>query len=388
MKRPTLRELFDRHLRQVLRAVRRSGVPERYAEDVAQDVFEAVHVALPKYDSRQPIEPWLLTIAYRTAIDHQRRAMHREQPVATDEIVVLDTRLDPERIAQHREAARLFDQIVAGLDPDQRTVYLLHEIEDLPVAEIAVTLGIAEGTAASRLQRGRARFDEGLARARAAEQRRAGAMFLPLFLADPEALLKAARTFPAITADMASRVWGKVSIATAGAAAATATGAVVATAARLVSLTHAQIMMGLAAAAFAGAALSGALVFAVTHPAARAVTGPGVVAEPSRSGPAGGPAPADVTADPSPSSPTSGPSTTAGSTIAPSPGADAATTERAEMALLDRARAALARGDAVGAIRELERHRRTYPRGVYSEEREALIARATTAAAGQDGGSL
>lgn len=398
MKRPTLREIFERHLRQVIRAVQRSGIPQRHVEDVAQDVFVALHTALPSYDAARPLEPWLLTIAYRTARDHRLLARNRELPSGDmgDMLHLVDLGMSPERSAQYREARSAFDTLVEGLDEDQRAVYLLAEVEEYTVPEIAQALAIPVGTAASRLQRGRESFEQGLRRRRAAEQRRAGgAAALPLFLMDPRVLMDAARHLPSTSTDVAARLWGRVSSGIAAAAAGGAAGAagagaaagVGAAASRLVSLTRSQILAGIVSTAIAASAMTGAVMFAILGDPAR-TSAPDVVADPSRAAP-GDPTLAEVMADPASSStailtaplaPAGGPGAT------PLPVQDRAATERAELALLDRARRDLSRGDAAGALTVLDRHARQYPRGVYAVERDALIVRANAARDGQDGG--
>jgi RNA polymerase sigma factor (sigma-70 family) len=47
---------------------------------------------------------------------------------------------------------------LAELDRPQREVVVLHYLVDLSVAEIAATLGIAQGTVKSRLSRSRSRL--------------------------------------------------------------------------------------------------------------------------------------------------------------------------------------------------------------------------------------
>lgn len=56
-----------------------------------------------------------------------------------------------------RERSYLWDAVRA-LPEDQRLAVLLYYYEDMPVAEIARTLGIAQGTVKSRLSRGRDRL--------------------------------------------------------------------------------------------------------------------------------------------------------------------------------------------------------------------------------------
>jgi RNA polymerase sigma-70 factor (ECF subfamily) len=48
------------------------------------------------------------------------------------------------------------------LDPDQRTVLVLHYVDDRPVAEIAATLGVPSGTVKWRLSRARAALERAL----------------------------------------------------------------------------------------------------------------------------------------------------------------------------------------------------------------------------------
>jgi hypothetical protein len=63
-ERPSFQALYQEHVAGVFAAVRRFGVPEKEAEDVAGAVFVAVYQAL---------DPWLKTITYRTVRDHLKR---------------------------------------------------------------------------------------------------------------------------------------------------------------------------------------------------------------------------------------------------------------------------------------------------------------------------
>jgi RNA polymerase sigma factor (sigma-70 family) len=373
---PSFPSLYRRFLRPVLRAVRRAGVPERHCEDVAQDVFVAVHQSLPRYDPARRIEPWLMTIAYRTALDHLRRADRRELPEGEIETMETTRADDAERLTAAREAERIFHELCAGLDPDRRVVFLMSEIDDLKLADIAEALGIPAGTAASRLARAREDFAAAVERRRAAEARRlGGAHMLPVFLASTDAIFEAGRTLPEVSARAASRLWGRIARATAGSALAGAL-------AKLALVTPAAVVAALLGALSVGAVIGGLAVYAATRPRGGIMIAavPGDVA-PAGSLASGGEAPAaSATA-----------TTTASAAMTPDAGArsgaDPAASERAERALLEAARAALQRGDAAGALRELSRHAQRFPRGVYAEEREALKIRASALAAGQDAGA-
>ncbi len=68
--------------------------------------------------------------------------------------------------------------------------------------------------------------------------------------------------------------------------------------------------------------------------------------------------------------------------VTPGPGRDAEL--GAERALLDMARSALARGQAAGSLTTLDQHRREFPRGRLSEEREGLAVQALVASGRMD----
>ena len=63
---------------------------------------------------------------------------------------------------RHRE---LLDRILDTLTQDLRTAFVLFELEDLSVPEIAEVLEIPTGTVASRLRRAREQFGAALTRA-------------------------------------------------------------------------------------------------------------------------------------------------------------------------------------------------------------------------------
>ena len=53
--------------------------------------------------------------------------------------------------------------MLAALDLELRAVLVLHELEEMTMADIATTLDLAPGTVASRLRRARAAFSENVA---------------------------------------------------------------------------------------------------------------------------------------------------------------------------------------------------------------------------------
>ena len=69
-------------------------------------------------------------------------------------------RTEQARRLREQRARELLDEILEQMGGDLRAVFILHEFEQMSMAEIAVSLEIPPGTVASRLRRARAEFRE------------------------------------------------------------------------------------------------------------------------------------------------------------------------------------------------------------------------------------
>lgn len=147
---PDLESLIDAHATHVWRVLRRFGVPESDVADVAQEVFLVVHRRLADFEGRSRMRTWLYGICRRCAAAHRRRAHRRhEVPVAS-----LPERSDAppqDRALDGRRALAWLDEVLGGLPDQQREVYVLYELEELTMAEVAAAMGCPLQTAYSRL---------------------------------------------------------------------------------------------------------------------------------------------------------------------------------------------------------------------------------------------
>jgi RNA polymerase sigma-70 factor, ECF subfamily len=118
------------------------------AEDVVQDVFVGLPVALRRYVDRHAFHGWLRTVTTRVALNRMRqRGRRREVPMdGTDEAVSPRTTNPPER-------RLILDEAIAALPDELRAVFVLREIEGYSHAEIGEILGIRRGTSEVRLFR-------------------------------------------------------------------------------------------------------------------------------------------------------------------------------------------------------------------------------------------
>lgn len=161
-----VRDVFEEHYDFVWRTLRRLGVAEADVDDAVQEVFLVVHRKLGEFEGRSKITTWLWGICYRTACQYfrQRRPLHDDPGAAAD---LVDPAASPEERYEGREARAKLDEVLAMLDPERRAVFVLYEIDEVPVDEIARRIGIPAGTVYSRLKVARQEFERAIQRLRA-----------------------------------------------------------------------------------------------------------------------------------------------------------------------------------------------------------------------------
>jgi RNA polymerase sigma-70 factor, ECF subfamily len=151
----------------VWRMLRRMGVPAASADDAAQEVFM---VLAQKLDVVEPgrERAYLCGVAMNVAA-HARRALGRSREVGVEPraLDAPDARGTPEAQMADGQARATLDRVLGTLSEPLRAVLVLHEIEELTMAEIAAALDLPPGTVASRLRRAREDFRLEAARVRA-----------------------------------------------------------------------------------------------------------------------------------------------------------------------------------------------------------------------------
>jgi len=142
------------------------GVPDASAEDAVQQVLLVFAQRLPT------VEPFaersfLLGTALRVASDFRKhRARLRE--IADERALGAEASEAPDADAEldRRRARRVLDAILDRLPDDLCTVFVMCDLEELTMAEVAEVLRVPAGTVASRLRRAREAFGKLAAEAR------------------------------------------------------------------------------------------------------------------------------------------------------------------------------------------------------------------------------
>lgn len=154
---PPFRQIYVDHAPGAWRALRRLGVREADVEDACQDVFVVVHEKLDRFDRARPLRPWVLGICVKVAAKYRRRA-HVQRETTTDAPFAITEPLQP-RALEARQARELLEHILARLTDEQREVFVLFELQELPMAEVAAIVEVPLQTAYSRLHAARKHVD-------------------------------------------------------------------------------------------------------------------------------------------------------------------------------------------------------------------------------------
>ena len=157
---PSLAEIFGTYADFVWQKLLRFGVPDCDVDDVTQEVFVVVQRKLPTFEGRSSLRTWLYGICLRQAADYRRKARHRrEELMDTVPDSLFPTASEPPPQYLENERADIRRELLRALDKlseEQRQVFILYEIEELPMSEVAQIVGCELFTAYSRLQAARA----------------------------------------------------------------------------------------------------------------------------------------------------------------------------------------------------------------------------------------
>ena len=139
--------MVDAHGASVMAMLRRLCGNRHDAEDAFQEMAMRVWRSFSSRPRLRNPRAWLMTIAYRTSLDHRaRRRRHECLQDSPD-----DGPDTPQQSAERSEARDRVHAAIADLDEPIREVVVLHYIGGLSLRQTAESMGIADGTVKSRL---------------------------------------------------------------------------------------------------------------------------------------------------------------------------------------------------------------------------------------------
>lgn len=146
-----LATVFREHGPFVHRILRRLGVHPADVDDAFQEVFIVIHRRLAEFEPEASVRPWVYGICVRVASRARRRRTTSREVAAEEASEPMDPTTPIDSVAT-KQACEVLSVILNEIDDDKRAVYVLHELEDLSVPEVAKALGCPVQTAYSRLR--------------------------------------------------------------------------------------------------------------------------------------------------------------------------------------------------------------------------------------------
>ena len=152
-------------------ALRQIRVPQ-VAEDIVQEAFVRVVQNAADFKHEARFTTWVYTITRNLCIDQMRKRALRKHPSLDEQKAdgegptlgeqTADPRASVEREATGTELKERISRAVETLPDEQREVFLMREMSNLPFKEIADITGVPENTVKSRMRYALERLQEAL----------------------------------------------------------------------------------------------------------------------------------------------------------------------------------------------------------------------------------
>lgn len=142
------------------------------AEDAVQGAYLKAFAAIKSFAGRSSLSTWLTRIVINNALAHARADRRRRSLLEESEIPVLDRyremlmcgsrSVSPEGAMARGQIRQIVGDAIDRLPASFRTVFVMRQIEDLDVSEVAERLGIPPATVKTRHLRARRRLQRSL----------------------------------------------------------------------------------------------------------------------------------------------------------------------------------------------------------------------------------
>ncbi len=139
------------------RQVRRLGVRDADLDDATQEVLVDLYRKWESFETGRSLRAWVFGFVVNVVGNYLRRPHIRREDL-TDELEAPDGRPGADEQIASAESRALVVEALHSVDFERRSVFVMSEIEELPMSEIATTLAIPVNTAYSRLRLARREF--------------------------------------------------------------------------------------------------------------------------------------------------------------------------------------------------------------------------------------
>jgi len=144
----------------LIRTLRRLGISPNDVEDLAHEVFLVLYQSWEKYDPERPLRAYIFGIAFRVASNYIRK---RKREILYAVVETSDYGLQPDQALDANQVRGLVLKALRRVPMQRRAVLIMHDIDKIPMTEIATALSIYRFTGYSRLRKARTEFAAALA---------------------------------------------------------------------------------------------------------------------------------------------------------------------------------------------------------------------------------
>lgn len=172
---PEFAALYRQYFSFVWGCTRRLGVSDLEIDDVVQEIFIVIHGRLDTLERAESLRSWIYGIVRRTVSTYRRARRAKDASTAalrTEPDVQDPERPSPQELTEQSDQVRLLWTLLEKLDPPKREVFVLAELDEMTVPEIASALDVPVNTVYSRLRAARRELEEALARFQAQTSQR------------------------------------------------------------------------------------------------------------------------------------------------------------------------------------------------------------------------
>jgi RNA polymerase sigma-70 factor, ECF subfamily len=131
------------------------------AEDLTQDVFCTIYQTIGTFQGRSKFRSWLYQITHnkiKNFLKYRRLRRHTSLTTLNDsepfENEITDS-IDPEIICSQKQLQKIMQEAIEALEPAHKQAIVLRDVEGFSYTEVSGILNVPQGTAKSRLHRGR-----------------------------------------------------------------------------------------------------------------------------------------------------------------------------------------------------------------------------------------
>ena len=146
--------LYNRHVDRVHRICYRIVLDPSQVQDCIQEVWLKVFRNIDRFQCSKSFAAWLNSVSANTAIDYYRKWIKHNNRIDSDQIRAMVTDENPgERKLDGALIQQRIYETLGKISVNQRTAFILRYYEDMPVAEIAQTLGCTKGAVRTHIRR-------------------------------------------------------------------------------------------------------------------------------------------------------------------------------------------------------------------------------------------